>query len=251
MTIIARVDETELTSNDLIKYLKINNKFDQIVEDMITDHLTAVEAPKLGVQVSDNEIQQEADQVRRALGLHRAQDTLDFLDGIGLTVEDFEQTLSDSLLRRKAVEIICSEKVLKDHFDLHSPKYETVEISRIVIDSEGKAREAMALLEDEPEEFARMAMELSLDKESAAKGGRLGKVSRGELQSEMEAKVFNSAVGEVLGPFEIEDGRLFEIYRVTARHPPLMDLPTTKMITKQIYDRWVDERLQEHHVEIL
>ena len=58
MAIIARIDDTELTAVDLIKFLKINNKFDQIIEDMLTEHVTTAEAPKLGVEVIDDEVQQ-------------------------------------------------------------------------------------------------------------------------------------------------------------------------------------------------
>lgn len=251
MTIVARIDETELTTEDLVRYLKINNKFDALIEDMITEYLATVEASKLGVDVTDVEVQQEADLVRRSLGLHRAQDTFDFLDNIGLTVEGFEQSLRDTLLRRKAIDAVCSETAVEEHYELHSPKYESVEISRILVDSEGKAREAIAILEEEPEEFASMAKSLSLDQESADKGGQIGTFSRGELQSEMESKIFNGAVGEVMGPFDVEDGKFYEIYLITKRHTPKLDLATKKAIAKTLYDQWIDERLQEHRVEIL
>lgn len=251
MAIIARVDDVEITADDLVRYLKINEKFDQIVEDMITERLTIAEAPGMGLSASDEEVQAEADNLRRALGLHRAQDTLEFLDGIGLSVEGFETSLRENLLRLKAIDIICSEDKVKDFFELHSPKFESVEISQILIDSEGKARELMALLEEAPEEFANMARSHSLDPETADRGGNIGSVSRGGLHGEVEAKVFNGEVGEVLGPFQSEDGSLFELFMVTRRNKPKLDAGTEKMIAKLLYDKWLDERIEEHKVEIL
>ncbi len=251
MAIIARVDDVEITSDDLVRYLKINEKFDQLLEDMITERLTTAEAPRMNITASDEEVQAESDTVRRTLGLHRSQDTLDFLDGIGLSVEGFERSLRDNLLRKKVIDRVCSEQVIKDFFALHSPKFESVEISQIVVNSEGKARELMAVLEEDPEEFGAMARAYSLDPETADRGGNIGLVARGGLNGEVEAKVFNGAVGQVLGPFESEDGSLFELFMVTRRHKPKLDESTRKMIAKIVYDKWLDERIEEHKVEIL
>ncbi len=251
MAIIARVDEVEITSDDLVRHLKINEKFDQIVEDMITERLTTAEAPGMGISATDEEVQEEANNLRRVLGLHRAQDTLEFLDSIGLTTDGFEQSLRDNLLRKKVVDIVCSEQVIKDFFELHSPKFESVEISQIVVDSEGKARELIAVLEEAPEEFAAMARSHSLDPESADRGGGIGTVARGSLQGEVEAKVFNGALGDILGPFESDDGSLFELFMVTRRNRPKLDGSTRKMIAKLVYDKWLDARIEEHKVEIL
>ncbi|WP_078118101.1 peptidylprolyl isomerase [Thiosocius teredinicola] len=251
MTTIARIDDKEITSDDLIRYLKIGNKFDQIVEDIITQEITASEAGRMGFNVGDDEIQAESDNLRRVLGLHAAKETFDFLDSVGLSLEGFEDYLRDSLMRTKVLQHVCSEQAIKDFFDLHSPKFESVEVSQIIVDSEGKARELIAILEEDPEEFPNMAKSFSLDPETAEKGGDIGTVVRGGLSGEIEAKIFNSPVGEPLGPFETDDGMFHEVYMVTKRHNPTLDLTTQKMITKLLYEKWLDERLEEHRVEIL
>ena len=251
MTMIARIDDIEITSDDLIRHLKINNKFDELIEEMITQRITATEAGRSGITVSDEDVQAESDNLRRVLGLHSAKETFDFLDSIGLSLEGFEDHLRDTLMRARVLESVCSEQAIKDFFDLHSPKFESVEVSQIIVDSEGKARELIAILEDDPEEFPAMAKAFSLDPETSDRGGQIGSVVRGSLNGEVEAKVFNSAPGEVLGPFEDEESGIFEIYTVTERHKPELDRPTKKMIAKLLYEKWLDERLEEHRVEVL
>lgn len=251
MTTIARIDDKEITSDDLIRYLKIGNKFDQIVEDIITQEITATEAGRMGFTVADEEIQAESDNLRRVLGLHAAKETFEFLDSVGLSLEGFEDYLRDSLMRTKVLQKVCSEEAMKDFFDLHSPKFESVDVGQIIVDSEGKARELIAILEEDPDEFANMAKSFSIDPETAEKGGDIGTVVRGGLDGEVEAKIFNSAPKQPLGPFETEDGMFYEVYMVTKRHKPELDLTTQKMITKLLYEKWLDERLEEHRVEIL
>ena len=251
MAMIARIDDVEITSSDLIRYLKIGNKFDELIEEMIAQRITTSEAVRMGLTVSDEEIQTESDNLRRVLGLHSAKETMDFLESIGLSLEGFEDYLRDSLLRQRVLESICSEKAITDFFHLHSPKFESVEVSQIMVDTEDKAREVVAILSDDPGEFSAMAKALSMDPETADKGGNIGTISRGSLLGEIEAKVFNSSPGEVLGPFQDDKGMFYEIYMVTGRHKPELDRSTKKMIAKLISEKWLDERLEEHRIEVL
>ncbi len=46
---------------------------------------------------------------------------------------------------------------------------------------------------------------------------------RGSLRTDVEAKVFNAAVGDLLGPFVSADRSAFEIFRVDAQHPAQLD----------------------------
>jgi hypothetical protein len=48
MTVIARIDEEEITAEEFIKLLKLTGKFDSLIEDVITDKLTVHVAKKQG-----------------------------------------------------------------------------------------------------------------------------------------------------------------------------------------------------------
>ena len=109
----------------------------------------------------------------------------------------------------------------------------------------------LALLEDEPTLFAELAREHSLDLDSKFKGGYMGKVLRGALPNEVEAKIFNAAEGELLGPFASDDELIFEIFQIKAKHTARLDEATTRDVAKMIRNDWLAARAQEHRLEVI
>lgn len=247
---IARIDDETISAEEFVKILKLDNTFNNLIERILIAKLTVQAAKRSGITVSADEVQERVDQFRRAEGLHRAQDTRTFLDGLGVTLDDFERYLTDTLYREKMLVQVNSREAIEDYFRLHSPKFDSVEISHITVDSEGKARELLAVLQDEPERFADLAREHSLDRDSCERGGRIGKVLRGVLPPEVEARLFNATPGELLGPFISDDGLIHEIFRVDAVNPARLDEATARDVAKMVYDDWLAARAQEHRLEI-
>jgi parvulin-like peptidyl-prolyl isomerase len=251
MTTIAKINDEEMSAYDFVKILKLNDKFDELIEEIMVDKLAVAEAKKQGITVSIEEVQERADQIRRVLGLHRAKDTNEYLDSMGVSLDEFEKHITDGLYKEKVEEQVCTNQALEDYFSLHSPKFDSLAVAHMVIDSEGKAREVMALLEDDPDSFEDLAKEHSLDEETASSGGYVGKVSRGTMDGDIEAKLFNADPGDVIGPFTSGDGLIYEIFKVTAKHPAKLDEATAKEVHKLIYDEWLEARAQEHRLEVL
>ncbi|MGD8841927.1 MAG: peptidylprolyl isomerase [Gammaproteobacteria bacterium] len=247
---IAKIDDQEISADDLVKYLKLHNKFEEIIEEMILDRVATLEALRAGVTVADEQLQETFDNVRRLRGLHRARDTIDFINNLGMTLEEFQTFLHDNLCKDKLLADVQSEQKMKEYFDLHSPRFDSVEIAHMVLDSEGKAREIMALLEDDPDSFAELTREHSMDAETRHKGGALGKVMRGSLVPDIEARIFNSEAGGFAGPFPVDDGLYYEIFQVTAKHPATFDASARSDIQKTLYNEWIAARIQEHRIEV-
>lgn len=249
--IIARIGNQEMTAEDFVKWLKLNGTFDELIEDVMTDKLTAHAAKTAGITVTLTEVQEKVDRIRRGKGLHRAKDTLAYLEGIGIDLEEFENHVTEMLYKEKMLAEIGNEAAVEDYFTLHSPQFDSIEVSHIVVDSEGKARELMAVLEEDPDSFAEMAQAHSLDEESRENGGAIGKVLRGSLQNEVEVKIFNAAPGALLGPFPSPEGLFYEIFRVNTKHRASLDPATAKEVRKLIYHEWLEARAREHRVEVL
>jgi parvulin-like peptidyl-prolyl isomerase len=117
-----------------------------------------------------------------------------------------------------------------------------------VLDAPGKAKEMMSYLADDPDAFADMAREHSIADTRDA-GGMIGKVLRGSLKTDVEAKVFNAAVGDLLGPFPSPDGTTYEIFAVTAKHPATLDDDVAGEIRRLLREDWLLARAQEHVIE--
>ena len=119
-----------------------------------------------------------------------------------------------------------------------------------MVDTKPKARELISLLEDDPEQFADYAREHSLDDDTRAQGGYIGRMQRGSLNPSIESKLFNADIGEPLGPFTNAAELVYEIYQVNARHPAQLDEDTQRKVAKTLYDEWLRARAEEHVLEI-
>lgn len=250
MSGIVKIDEEVFTSDDFVKLLKFNGRFESLMEDILRDKLAVHAAKKSGIGLSDDDLQERADQFRRVHGLHRAKETNEFFAALGVTMDEFEAFISDMLYHEKILEQVGNDKAIENYFQLNSPKFDSIEISHIVMDSEGGAREMLSYLSEDPDSFEEMAQEHSLA-DTSNECGRIGKVMRGMLQGDIEAKVFTAEAGGLLGPFPSADESHFEIFRVDSKSPATLDEETNSEVKRLLRDEWLATRAKEHSIEML
>jgi parvulin-like peptidyl-prolyl isomerase len=248
MTTILKIDGGAISVAELLQTLKLTGQFEGLIEQLVRDRITVLGAKKQGVRVSDEEIQERADQFRRVRGLHRASDTNKYLDALGVGLDEFEAFLTDGLYQEKMMQQVCSDEAVRAFFKLNSPRFDSIEVSHIILDSEGKAKEMISVLRDDPDSFDEMAREHSIA-DTREHGGLIGKVLRGSLRGDVEAKVFNAAAGELLGPFASSDRTTFEIFRVNTKHPAKLDDETATEVRRVLREDWLRARAQEHVIE--
>ena len=248
MNPIVKIDGHAIDVEEFLRNLKLSGKFDGLVEQLVTDRLTVLAAKKQGITVPEQEVQDRADQFRRVRSLHRMSDTNKYLDAQRISLDEFETFITDSLVQEKMMQKVCGDAAVEGYFKMNSPRFDSIEVSHIVLDTEGKAKEMIAVLRDDPENFAELAREHSIA-ESRERAGSLGKVQRGALRSDVEAKLFNAAVGDLLGPFASADRSAFEVFRLDAKHAARLDDDTTAEVRRLLRDAWLRTQAQEHRVE--
>jgi parvulin-like peptidyl-prolyl isomerase len=248
MTAIVRIDDEVIGTDDFIRTLKLSGQFEGLIEQLVRDKLTVLAAKKSGVPVAPAEIQERADQFRRIQGLHRAADMNHYLDTLGVSLDEFEDFITDGLYQEKMMAQVCNEGAVEHYFKLNSPRFDSVEVSHIVLDTEGKAKEMMSALQDDPDSFAEMAREHSIG-DTRERGGVIGKLPRGALKTDIEARVFNAAAGELLGPFPAPDRSFYEIFAVNAKYPAVLDEETAVEVRRLLREEWLVARAQEHIIE--
>ena len=244
---VAKIDGQEISSEEFVSWLKLTGRFGHVAEELIKQKLAAVAARKQGVCASDDELQAASDEHRRATGLHRVSDTNTFLSDAGSTLDDYEHFIEDTVLAGKMWEQITAESSVQDYFERHAPQFEAVELGHIVVDSEGKAKELLYLLQEDPDAFSELAQQLSIA-ESASAGGQIGRVFRGALPADLEGKLFSAEPGQPVGPFSHDQDR-HEIFMVFDKQAAALDLATSEMIRKQLYDRWLQDSARKFSVE--
>ncbi|MEO7497766.1 MAG: peptidylprolyl isomerase [Massilia sp.] len=248
MTAIVRIDDEVIGVDDFIRTLKLSGQFDGLIEQLVRDKLTVHAAKQQGLALAPEAIQERADQFRRIQGLHRAADMNHYLDTLGVSLDEFETFITDGLYQEKMLEQVCSDQAVEHYFKLNSPRFDSVEISHIVLDTEGKAKEMMSALQDDPDSFAEMAQEHSIG-EARERGGVIGRVLRGSLKPDLEARIFHAAAGELLGPFPSPDRAFYEIFTVNAAFPAALDEDTRIEVRRLLREEWLMARAQEHIIE--
>jgi peptidylprolyl isomerase len=245
---IVRIDDEVVGIDQFIKILRLTGQLETILEQFVRERLAVRAAKKRGITVSAEEVQERADQFRRARGLHRATDTNRHLDHLGVSLDEFESFVTDSLYQEKMMEQVCNAKAVEEYFKLNSPKFDSIEVSHIVLETEGKAKEMVSILRDDPECFVEMAQEHSIA-HTRGQGGTLGKLLRGALKTDVEAKVFNAGVGDLIGPFPSSDRSFYEIFRVNAKNPGVLDEDTAAEVRRLLREEWLLARAREHVIE--
>jgi hypothetical protein len=143
---IVRIDDEVIDTDFFIRTLKLTGQFEGLVEQLVREKLTVLAAKKQGLALPPEEIQERADQFRRIQGLHRAADMNHYLDTLGISLDEFEDFITEGLYHEKMMAQVCSAQAVEQYFKLNSPKFDSVDISHIVLDSEGKAKEMMSAL---------------------------------------------------------------------------------------------------------
>ena len=245
---IVRIDEEVVDVGEFVRLLKLNGQYDSLVEQLVRDKLTVRAAKKHGIVVTGDDIQTRADQFRRVRALHRAADMNNYLDALGVSLDEFEVFITETLYQEKMLEQVGTDSAVEEYFKLNSPKFDSIEVSHIVLDSEAKAREMIAVLREDPDSFDEMAREHSIA-DTKDEGGFIGKVLRGSLRSDVEAKVFNATAGDLLGPFSSVDRTTYEIFRVNAKKPARLDEDTATEVRRLLREDWLRARAAEHVIQ--
>ncbi len=246
---LVRVNDEIISSVDFVKQLKLNGRFNELLEDLVAEKITIHAGRREGVSPGAEEVQERADQIRRVFGLHRAVDMNRWLDQLGLTLDDFEAHIVETLIYEVMQERIVNDEAVQGYFKLNSPRFDAILLSHIVVDSENKARELVAILEDEPDMFEELAREHSMA-DTQAEGGYIGRVTRGSMVNDVEAKVFNAQTGQVLGPFTAVNESLFEIFLVNDRRDAELDSATESEIRRNLKEEWLEAQAKEFVVEM-
>ena len=249
MAEVFRIDDEVTDADTFVKLLKLTGRFDSVIEDLVKEKLTSHAAMRHKVKLTEEEIQERADQLRRARGLHRAADMNRYLDNLGVTLDDFEQLIIDTLYYEKMMDEVCSEAAVDEYFKLNSPKFDAIEVSHILVDSEGRAKEISSILSEEPEAFEELVEEYSLA-DTRDRSGRIGRVLRGALPPEVEGKIFNAAEGEVIGPFATLGEGFYEIFRIDRKESAELTEETREEVKRTLREAWFAGKAREHRVEI-
>ena len=184
-------------------------------------------------------------ELRHMMRLESSEALRQWMTETGLTVGAMTEACTQLILRRKLRETITPEDVA-GHYAEHRPDYDRAMVYRILVEDQDVAQEFRALVMEEDDSFYLLALEHSIDDDTAPMGGYLGDLARSDLEGEAEASVFGAAPGDVIGPLKTDGGwELLLVHDLGTI--PLEDV--ADIIREQLFEEMIDTAVSRARIE--
>jgi len=233
-----RVNGEEISLHDLVSAAKFGRQLD-FIEQSVNMALVRAAAARMGIAVSDEELQQEADRFRGNYKLYAAQATFDWLAANHLTQEDWEYLLEALILDRKMLQAVSAGKI-EQHFAENKRGFEAATVEQFVVPEEDVARELRAQCVEDKVPFPELARQFPASR-------FVGRLRRSQMEHLVAAAVFGVQPGEVAGPVRTERGWCLVL--VEALHPATLDDVTRAEIEAALFADWLQEERRKAKVE--
>lgn len=248
--IVARVNGDPVTLEEFNKALlpyspskeEIPGLKRRLLDQLIEKKLKLQEARRLGLAVTDEELNQR---IKETMGSYPKSEFITFLNKEGTTFEEWKKGVSENILLEKLITsqvylpIKVSEKEITAYYREHRDQFKEPKkfrIRQILVESQTEAEEILKAL-GKGEGFEELAREKSLspDKE---RGGDMGYFSKKEMLAEWEEAVGKLSPGEVSYPVESPYGwHIFKLEEI--KSPRILSL---KEARKEIKEKLLLER---------
>ncbi len=250
----------------------------QIMPQLVDIEIAKAYAQEHNITVSDKEVDQEITKIKEQVGEQARSSGQDLSDQEAyeqalkqnnITEDQLREDIRENLPVQKVQDRVAgnaepSDEEIQNFYEKNKEAQFTTPEQRCVRhilfnkDQEQKAEEVKQQLEDGGD-FAKLAREDSQDPGSAAKGGDLGCLGKGETVPEFEEAAFGAEQDEIVGPIQTEFG--YHILQVTDIKPeqtrPLREVEaqirsqlTTEKQTEE-FSKWVQEQRKKRNVKYL
>ncbi|NOU84306.1 peptidylprolyl isomerase [Paenibacillus sp. LMG 31460] len=255
---VAKVNGVNISRDQLYEAMLVSGG-EQTLDTLITEELINQEGQKTGVQITDEDIQQEISLIQ---GSYSSNDEFQqALTSYGMTLDDLKKNMKTQVLLKKILEpqVTISDDEIKQYYDenIESLKVpEQIQASHISVTTKEEADAILAELK-KGTDFATLAKDKSLDTATKDTAGALGYISSGNMEETFDTAAFALAVGETSSAVQTSTG--YDIIKVTdhkAAYTPTMeekkeDIKTT--LTNQklstLSSTWLQEKKSQSTVE--
>jgi peptidyl-prolyl cis-trans isomerase SurA len=241
---------------------RVDKEDKEVLELFITERLIAAEAQRLGIKVSEQDVEQYIEQLKSRNKLSDAE-LAEALRREGVTVEQYRSTVRSEIEKNELINSQVRQKVnvteedIERYYRQNQKKFSTQEKFRLrhILLSVAKDESAEAWVEAQQrvaeirrrtlagEDFGQLAQKYSQGAGGSA-GGDLGWVNRGTLLAEIDTAASKLSVGGISEPVRSSLGvHLLKLEGRQGGEPlPLPDVKAS--IREELYGKALEERFQ-------
>jgi parvulin-like peptidyl-prolyl isomerase len=213
------------TDTHILAYLRRSLKMSRVVAVAERDAIILEFSERLGITVSDEEIQAAADAFRYRYKLLNASQTHSWLTKQKTTSKDWAEGIKMSLLTKKLEEYLFGEQV-DGHYLNNREVYKRAAFSQILLSNETEAQQVAKELKEGKASFNAVALERSIGLSSRANAGFVGVRFFNELRPEIAQAMTEAKEGEVIGPIQTKLG--YHIVRIEKWFPTELTIAQRK-----------------------
>ncbi len=193
--VVATVNNEAITTQELEqKYTQLPDQYkmfitkEDFLDQIINVNLLLQEAKKEGIVVSEGEIENELENLKKQVPTEEEFEQL--LEQRNLQISDLKKQISEQLainsLLNETVfsKIDVSESKISEYYDTHKndfkAKADEIKVRHILVSTEEEAKELLKQLQ-QGMDFSELAKLKSIDAVSAKNGGDLGFIGKGQM----------------------------------------------------------------------
>ncbi len=240
----------------------------ELIDQLLTQQIAKEEGLFPGESEVQSHVSQQISTALNKLGV-KEEEFEKYLATFGMTLDDLKRKFAWLYITNKCLDamkekvtrgITVSEKEIEDYYKEHYLSQEGTlekEISLIVTNTGAEAKEALSLILS-GKKFEDVAAQLSMDKETAKNGGKLGKLNKEKIYDlfgdEVGSKIWKASENAILGPYKV--GIKWVIVKVgkigKSQPPALNDIKDEieKMLLEkkkeQYWKQWWEKRLEDY-----
>jgi foldase protein PrsA len=239
--VVATVNGEKITRDELYEamYTQVGQ---EAIDEIITRRLIVQEGQRLGLAVSDAEVDAEIDKIIEENFMGMKEQFLEILEQYGVSLEtvmnDTRLNLMVQKIARSQIEV--TDEDARDYFEANKAVFnvpDEVDARHILVETEAAALEVLELLR-QGGDFAELAAEHSQDPGSKDDGGNLGFFKPGDMLPEFEEVAFSMAVGDISEPVETWYGfHVIEVLAIKSGRAVTFD-----EVKEEVHERLLDEK---------
>ncbi len=230
-----------ISSSDIIHSIKLSCQVPSVVEAIATQKIIAESAQSAGIQVSPEELQLEGDSLRLAQKLVKAKDTWTWLKKHHLSLDQFEELVHNTVLRKKLANHLFSDRV-EQFFYEHQLDYVAAVTYEVILEDRDLALELFYALQEDEISFPEIARLYIQEPELRRSYGYQGLRYRKDFRLEIVAAVFAANPPQILKPITTPKG-VYLIWVEEIIQPQLDEQLRQKIIT-ELFDDWLKQQIE-------
>ena len=245
-TIVAKIQGTALTVDELLRSLIVDRQW-TVIDQCLNNKLISAHLDKHEIALSQEELREHLSAFRQRHGLLVGDDVNRWLEQNHMDVAALLEHCTFEARKQKLKELLFKD-TLDQYFAHRQLELASIELYKIVVESENVAKEIILSLQ-EGASFFDYARRYSTDEDTKRSCGYVGNVPMHTLDPKLQQLLVGKVEGDIIGPVKVM--KSIEIHFVGKVHPSQFDGATRELLLDELFNKWLADLRSRGAVETL